>query len=46
MSTLRSTQDFEKASRKKERTERITKRVAIGFVFVGVFYFFIKLLFL
>lgn len=31
---------------KKARRENLIRKVAIGFVFVGVFYFFIKLLFL
>jgi hypothetical protein len=31
---------------KQEKTDKITRKVVIVFVFAGVFYFFIKLLFL
>ena len=31
---------------KQEKTDKITRKVAIGLVFAAVFYFFIKLLFL
>ena len=34
------------AQKKQEKVDAITRRVAIAVVFVGVFYFFIKLLFL
>ncbi|MDR3679405.1 MAG: hypothetical protein P4L41_05515 [Flavipsychrobacter sp.] len=36
----------ETPAEKKARIEELTRKVAIGFVFLGVFYFFIKLLFL
>ena len=35
-----------KAIKRQERVDKITHKVAIVFVFVSVFYFFIKLLFL
>ncbi len=36
----------EKLRLKQERTEKITRIIALTFVFIGVFFFFIKLLFL
>jgi hypothetical protein len=33
------------ASEKKKRTDEVTRKVAIAIVFIGVFVFFIKLLF-
>jgi hypothetical protein len=41
-----SAQAKETPEEKKERIAATTRKVAIAFVFVGVFYFFIKLLFL
>lgn len=35
-----------KGAANDERVQEITRKVAIAFVFVAVFYFFIKLLFL
>lgn len=32
--------------RRKERTERITRKIAIALAFVSVFFFYIKLVFL
>ncbi len=36
----------EELIKKQERTDKVTRKVAIVFVFAAVFYFFIKLLFL
>ena len=34
------------STREQQKTDEITRKVAIAVAFVGVFYFFIKLLFL
>lgn len=39
-------QHLEEGERKKKRTEEVTRVIALIFVFVCVFYFFVKLLFL
>ncbi len=43
---LLNKKEQEALERKRKRTEEITRKVALGIAFAGVFYFFIKLLFL
>lgn len=46
MGGIRSNRDLIAQQRKKEKTDRVTRIVALIFAFISVFYFFIKLLFL